>query len=178
MSPVDVALGAACVALLGAALALAVVAHRAHDRMRAQQQHTADLRGEVEALRTQVEEMGHRLDDRKTAAGPVGAATRATTGAADTVPRGAGDADYVITFDDAEPRTVATSRVVGTAFGEPLIKVAALSHGVRYALREEKRAHLAYQVRREYRRRRRESRARARAAQRGTTPRTERRVAQ
>jgi hypothetical protein len=46
-----------------------------------------------------------------------------------------------------------------------MIKMAAFSHGVRQALREERRAHLAYQVRREYRRRRKATRARARAAQ-------------
>ena len=71
----------------------------------------------------------------------------------------------------AEEPTVSTQRVVSTTLGEPMIKVAAFSHGVRQALREERRAHLAYQVRREYRRRRRESRARVRAAQRAGAPR-------
>lgn len=71
----------------------------------------------------------------------------------------------------AEEPTVSTQQVVSTTLGEPMIKVAAFSHGVRQALREERRAHLAYQVRREYRRRRRESRARVRAAQRAGTPR-------
>jgi hypothetical protein len=138
MSPVEIAATAACVALLAAAAGAAVALRRLLTRARG-------LEAAVDRLREQVEELSRR--------------ERAAS------PRPAEEADWLITFDDRQPHTASTQQVVSTTLGEPLLKVAALSHGVRYALREEKRAHLAHQVRREYRRRRRSSRARARAAQ-------------
>jgi choline dehydrogenase-like flavoprotein len=159
MSPVEVALLSACAVLLVAALAVTLVATVRLLRMSV---HVAGVEESLRWLTERVEELTRREAARE-------AAEEAT----------AQQADWVITYDGDEPpdqhagagdrRTVATTHVVGTALGEPLIKVAAFSHGVRHALREEKRARLAYQVRREYRRRRRESRARARAAQRGHT---------
>jgi hypothetical protein len=142
MSPLEIAAGAACAVLLMAAVTAAIAVRRLLARSRS-------LEAALDRLREQVEELSRREGAREAAeaSGPAKAA------------------DWVITFDDQEPQTVSTQRVVGTTLGEPLLKVAAFSHGVRYALREEKRAHLAYQVRREYRRRRRVSRARARAAQ-------------
>jgi hypothetical protein len=47
-----------------------------------------------------------------------------------------------------------TRQVTSVTIGEPLIKVAAFSFGVRRALTEEKRALIAYRVRRELKRRR------------------------
>ncbi len=49
-------------------------------------------------------------------------------------------------------------RTVALTMGEPLVKVAAFSSGVGRALREETRAHIAYQVRREMKQRRRQRR--------------------
>lgn len=142
MSPVEIALVAACALLLAAAVAAAMTTRQLAAR-------SASLERTVDRLREQVEELSRREAAREVAE---------TSGTAE-------EADYVITFDgERQPRqTAPTHQVVSTTLGEPLIKVAALSYGVRQALREEKRAHLAYQVRREYRRRRRESRARARA---------------
>lgn len=142
MSPVLLALAAACALLLAVAAAALLTLRRSAARSQAMERS-------VEALREQVAELARRDAARETAE----VAVRAR------------EADWVITFDEeADPTaTVSTQRVVGTAFGEPLIKVAALSHGVRRALREERRAHLAFQVRREYRRRRKQSRARARS---------------
>jgi hypothetical protein len=71
-------------------------------------------------------------------------------------------ADYVITFDPPQPATVPTVRVARVTLGEAMIKANAFGHGVRHALREESRARLGYQVRREYRRRRKASRSAAR----------------
>lgn len=71
-------------------------------------------------------------------------------------------ADYVITFNAPAAVEVPAQRVVSATLGEPLIKVVAFGHGVRRALGEEQRAHLRYQVRREYRRRRKATRAAAR----------------
>jgi hypothetical protein len=163
MSPVVVALLCGCALLVVPALGVSLVATVRVRRLTAA---LAAAESSLERLTERVGELGRREAARE-------AAEAETTDAR--------EAEWVITYDgeehpgrraDAgERRTVATTQVVGTALGEPLIKVAALSHGVRQALREEKRAHLAYQVRREYRRRRRESRARARAAQRGSTPR-------
>jgi hypothetical protein len=146
MSPVEIALGAACALLLvlvgGAALTLRQLSAR-----------TATLQRAVDRLCDQVEELVRRE------------AAREVAEETDVESR-AREADWVITrFDDEdEQRLVPAQQVVSTALGEPLIKVAALSHGVRQALREERRAHLAFQVRREYRRRRRQTRARTRAA--------------
>jgi hypothetical protein len=141
MSPVEIAATAACALLLVAVVGTSVALRRLLTRSRR-------LEEAVDGLREQVAELS-----------PSGGASDATRGS------GAEQrADWVITFDDPPP-TASTQQVVSTTLGEPLLKFAALSHGVRYALREEKRAHLAYQVRREYRRRRRSSRARARTAQ-------------
>lgn len=145
MSPVEIALLVACVVLL-------VVGMGAVATMRRLVARAAAMDTTLDRLREQVEELSRRESAREAAE-------------ADTTRASQEAADWVITFDGQDPaQTVSTQRVVSTTLGEPLIKMAALSHGVRQALREERRAHLAYQVRREYRRRRRASRSRARAA--------------
>jgi hypothetical protein len=146
MSPVEIALVVACVVLL-------VVCVGAVATMRRLVARAAAMDTTLDRLREQVEELSRRESAREAAE-------------ADTARASQEAADWVITFDgqDDPPQTVSTQHVVSTTLGEPLIKMAALSHGVRQALREERRAHLAYQVRREYRRRRRASRSRARAA--------------
>jgi len=148
MSPVEIALTAACALLLAVSAGAAVTMRQLSTRATALQ-HTVDR------LCDQVEELSRREAAREVA-----------EEAAAEQPARARQADWVITqVDDEQGRqTVPAQQVVSTALGEPLIKVAALSHGVRQALREERRAHLAFQVRREYRRRRRQTRARARAA--------------
>jgi outer membrane murein-binding lipoprotein Lpp len=149
MSPVEVALLMGCAVLLVAVTGTVVVAGQQR-RLRRLDTATTDLATTVDRLREQVEELARRESARETAEV--------------STPPGPHDADWVITFDrPGEPQEVSTQHVVGTALGEPLIKMAALSHGVRRALREERRAHLVYQVRREYRRRRKSSRSRARA---------------
>ena len=158
MSPVEIALTAAC-ALMLAVTAGAVVT------MRQVSTRSTALRGAVDRLREQVEELARREAARE-AAEEDAAADPAT---------GAREADWLITTydgqhgDAADRPTASTRQVVSTTLGEPLIKVSAFSHGVRQALREERRAYLAYQVRREYRRRRRHNRARARAERGGAT---------
>jgi len=144
MSPLLIVLALACalLAVAAGALATALVALR---RRSAEQQrgHDADLA----AVREQLEELAVRQAEAETTSQPA-------------------PADYVITFDTDEPAPtqVSTQRVVSTALGEPLIKIAAFGHGLRHALREERRALVLHQVRREYRRRRKASRAAARAA--------------
>ncbi|HEX2175869.1 MAG TPA: hypothetical protein VHG70_08150 [Nocardioidaceae bacterium] len=150
MSPVEIALLGACVLLLAVAVGAVVTMRHLTGR-------AVSLERAVDRLREQVEELS-----RREAAREVAEAARAEA------------ADWVIAFDGDEgshaphgrhPHTASTQQVVSTTLGEPMIKVAAFSHGVRRALREEKRAHLAFQVRREYRRRRRATRSRERAAQ-------------
>jgi hypothetical protein len=157
MSPVEIALAVACALMLavtaGAAVTMGKVATRATVLQRA-----------VDRLCEEVQELSRREAAREVA--EEHAADRA----------GTREADWLITTYGGEEQaaeaarpTASTQQVVSTALGEPLIKVAAFSHGVRQALREEKRAYLAYQVRREYRRRRRHNRARARAGRGGAT---------
>jgi Sec-independent protein translocase protein TatA len=157
MSPLEVVLLCAGVLLLVVALMSALVATVRLRGLAADVSRTEDS---LRRLTERVEELVRREAAREAAEEADARETPAT-------------AEWVITYDGddsaagpGDRRTVATTQVVGTALGEPLIKVAALSHGVRRALSEEKRAHLAYQVRREYRRRRRETRARERTAQR------------
>jgi hypothetical protein len=145
MSPVEIALMVACSVLLLVSIGAAATLRRLVVR-------AAAMATTLDRLREQVEELSRRESAREAAE-------------ADTARASQEAADLVITFDRQDPpQTVSTQHVVSTTLGEPLIKMAALSHGVRQALREERRAHLAYQVRREYRRRRRASRSRARAA--------------
>jgi hypothetical protein len=68
---------------------------------------------------------------------------------------------YVITDagNGRRPGEIPLSRrTMALTMGEPLVKVAAFSSGVGRALREETRAHIAYQVRREMKQRRRQRR--------------------
>lgn len=149
MSPVEIALVAACALLLAVAAGAAVTMRQLSGR-------TTALQHAVVRLCDQVEELSRREAAREVA-----------EEAAAEGPAAAREADWVITRfgdDEQDQRAVPAQQVVSTALGEPLLKVAALSHGVRQALREERRAHLAFQVRREYRRRRRQTRARTRAA--------------
>ena len=74
-----------------------------------------------------------------------------------TVQRGAErDEDVsVITRLDVDPGDdPTTARIASVTLGGPLIKVAAFSHGVRRALREEHRMRIAYVMRKEMRRQR------------------------
>lgn len=135
MSPVVLVLAVACVLLATLVGVLAVTVRRADREAKAHEHALAGLRAEV----AEVAELAARQHERE--------------------PTQPAAADYVIAFDEQPvPTQPSTQRVVSATLGEPLIKVAALGHGVRRALREERRAHLAYQVRREYRRRRRASR--------------------
>lgn len=144
MSPLLVALALACALLVVVVAVLAAVVVSARRRAARQQQaHGRDLA----ALRDQLSELTARQAELEAAGSPPAA-------------------DYVITFDQPEPIQVSTQRVVSATLGEPLIKAAAFGHGVRRALREDRRAHLAYQVRREYRRRRKSARAAARRSMR------------
>lgn len=143
MSPLLVALALACALLVVVVAVLAAAMVSARRRAVQQEQtHGRDLA----ALRDQLSELTARQAELEAAGSPA--------------------ADYVITFDQQEPIQVSTQRVVSATLGEPLIKAAAFGHGVRRALREDRRAHLAYQVRREYRRRRKATRAAARRSMR------------
>jgi hypothetical protein len=140
MGPLVVVLVAACSVLALLVVLGGFALRRAGGESRARQAELAALREEVGAL-------ARRQAELEIASTP-------------------SPADYVITFDDravdGAVAEVPAQRVVSATLGEPLIKVAAFGHGVRRALGEEQRAHLRYQVRREYRRRRKASRARAR----------------
>lgn len=67
----------------------------------------------------------------------------------------------VITHLDVDPGPPpTTARVASVTLGGPLIKVAAFTHGVRRALREEQRMRIAYVVRKELRQQRKTRRRR------------------
>ncbi|MGH3366186.1 MAG: hypothetical protein ACRDOY_03190 [Nocardioidaceae bacterium] len=150
MSPIEILLVAACIVLVALATATAVATTV---RSRRTETRMAGLEAVVERLREQVEELARRESARETA-----------EAVAHSERTERDPADWVITFDEPDRTAVPGHRAATLVLGEPLIKIAAFSHGVRQALREERRAHLAYQVRRDYRQRRRATRARARAA--------------
>jgi hypothetical protein len=56
--------------------------------------------------------------------------------------------------EPADETAPSVTRVVSVTFAGPLIKVAALSHGLQHALREESRMRIGYAVRRELKRQR------------------------
>jgi hypothetical protein len=139
------ALVAALAAVAGAAVTLAVVALVLARRRRSQEDLEAMLvaaRQETEELRRRVEELGERTDR------------------AFPVPQ---EAEFVITHvgepDEGVDRVLVPDRVVLTmTLGEPLVKVAAFSHGVRRALSAESRNRIWFEMRREVRAARRRRR--------------------
>lgn len=130
---------------------LSVAVFRRLDRRRA-----ADLaaaREDVEALRGRLDELTDELHR-----------VRATT------PAVQGGTEFVITTaGDLEPVTPGPRRpqvpegaVLSVTLGEPLVKLAAWSYGVRRALSPESRNRIAFQMRREVKRVRKERRRAAR----------------
>ncbi len=75
-------------------------------------------------------------------------------------------------ISDDRPDEAAVSRVVSVTMAGPLIKVVALSHGVRRALNEESRMRIGYAIRRELKRQRKLRRRQSlrRAAGQGRRP--------
>lgn len=113
----------------------------------------------VWSLRTEVDAMSRRFD-APSVADPVGAVLPAATAPEAGEPAvtdtgsvaGATEEPAVLITDmadeppDTEP---SVSRVVSVTLAGPMIKVAAFSHGVQHALREESRMRIAYAFRRE-----------------------------
>jgi hypothetical protein len=159
MNPALWAVLGGAAALLLVALCGAFVLLREHrGRARRDASVLAAAQAEVEALRTQVEALSHELDEtRRTAAGIPAASPGGfliTTTGADVVPT-------------APHRPVRSVTMV-----RPLVRVAALAHGVRRALSAESRNRITFEMRREVRRARKERRRAARRA-RPTSPRSE-----
>lgn len=76
--------------------------------------------------------------------------------------------EYVITHlgepEDGPRRMVADQVVLSATLGEPLVKAAAVAHGLRRALSAENRNRITFEVRREIRRSRKDRRREMRAA--------------
>jgi hypothetical protein len=125
----------------------------------ASQRELAAARAETEALRIRLDDLSSRWEETSAAMSNV-VATSETA--------------YVITdAGSPDPLPVPDRVVLSATLGAPLVKAAALGHGVRRALSAESRNRIWFEVRREVRasrrRRRREDRAllrEARAAQR------------
>ncbi len=64
------------------------------------------------------------------------------------------DVSVITHLDEDRGDDLTTARIASVVLGGPLIKVAAFSHGIRRALREEHRMRVAYVVRKEMRRQR------------------------
>jgi hypothetical protein len=131
--------------LAGAALVVVPSARRARAR---QDAALATAREDVAILRARVEELSAELASSRAA----------TVGPAPT--------EYVITTaGDLSARNpqVPERAVLSVTLGEPLVKLAALGHGVRRALSAEARNRISFEMRREVKRARK---ARRRAASR------------
>ena len=141
MSPALVAILAACA---GAAAMLLVVG--AVVLLSRRRRSRADLAAMLAASQREVDDLRHRLDAL------VADASR---------PAGAPQADFVITHvgetgldrlgSPGEPVAVPDRLVLSTTVGEPLVKVAAFSHGVRRALSAQSRNRIWFEMRREVR---------------------------
>jgi hypothetical protein len=141
--------GAAVMLLLVVVVLLATRGRRSHadlaEALAAAQRESEDLRRRLDELTSRLE----HSPDRPDAEAPL-------------------RADYVITHvgeaDEDHPMTEVPDRLVLSAtLGEPLVKVAAFSHGVRRALSPESRNRIWFEMRREVRasrRRRRQLRKR------------------
>jgi hypothetical protein len=140
------ALVAALAAVAGVAATLAAVAVVLIRRRRSDE----DLEAMLVAARQETAELRHRVEEL----------TERTERAARVDPH---QAEFVITHvgepDAAVDRVVVPDRVVLSAtLGEPLVKVAAFSHGVRRALSAESRNRIWFEMRREVRAARRRRR--------------------
>ncbi|MBV9830574.1 MAG: hypothetical protein JOZ82_03200 [Marmoricola sp.] len=127
-------------ALLGLVILCLVLAVLARGRRRARRELAA-ARAETELLRARLEAVEERLE---------------TTSAALVETRDA----YLITdagVERAEP-TVPDRVVLSATFGEPLVKIVALGHGVARALSPESRNRIRFEMRREVRRARKQRR--------------------
>jgi hypothetical protein len=160
------ALVAALAAAAGAAamLLLVTVVLVATRRRRSR----ADLEAMLEAAQREADDLRQRLDEltgqrgRRAARGP---AYLEQLFAEPTQPQ---QADFVITHlgepeDAVAPAAVPDRLVLTATLGQPLVKVAAFSHGVRRALSAESRNRIWFEMRREVRssrRRRRQLRKR------------------
>lgn len=157
--------GAAAMLLLVAVVTFATRRRRAR----------ADLEAMLAAAQREIDDLRHRLDE---ATGRTGRSARAPRGAAyleevfgETSiesPRVPEQADFVITHvgepdADVEAVPVPDRLVLSATLGEPLVKVAAFSHGVRRALSARSRNRIWFEMRSEVRasrRRRRQLRKR------------------
>lgn len=119
----------------------------------------ADLEAMLLAARRETDELRRRLDELT---------DHGATGAPVARARGGAPEAFVITHvgdpDEAEKTALAASPVpdrlvLSATLGEPLVKVAAFSHGVRRALSPESRNRIWFEVRREVRASRRRRRA-------------------
>lgn len=146
--------------VLVAVLVLVVPAHvrlfrlrRAHalttSRLDLLQRDHDELQRQLTDLSTQLQERGHST----------GRSVRDADGVlvAEAIP-GSGEPDL------AEPRAVADQLVLSATLGEPLLRAAALGHGVRRALSAEARNRIWFEVRREVRRTRKQRRRDMKAA--------------
>jgi hypothetical protein len=142
------------------------------------------LAGAVLSLRSRVDALSRRLDQAGTSGGAAaGPSARPVPGVARRdvpTPRGKPkaaepptDPDWspgsgpspevdpgpvalitAMASDPADETAPSVTRVVSVTFAGPLIKLAALSHGLQHALREESRMRIGYAVRRELKRQR------------------------
>jgi hypothetical protein len=125
----------------------------------------ADLEAMLDAAQRECDDLRDRLDELTGAAGNVAPTQRRSP-----APGAPDDATFVITHvgePDADPGPAGTAvpdrLVLSATVGEPLVKVAAFSHGIRRALSAESRNRIWFEMRREVRasrRRRRQLRKR------------------
>ncbi len=146
------------VALVGLAL-LVVLLHRQLSALRPEVERLRMLGREVEDLRAAVRAAEARPALSVEALPVPAEEPQPVNGIADT---SEDDEVRVITRIDTNDADVdlTTSRIASVTLGGPLIKVAALSHGVVHALREEQRMKIAYTFRKELRRQRKMRRRR------------------
>ncbi len=154
----DVAVAVAVAAGLLSLILLGVVI-RQHRAIRALSDQVGDLRAAQQSVGERFAVLQAQQRDTAVALELALAALPADAGA--SAPE-AGDPEVTLITDfagrqrgtSADDDDLTTARIASVTLGRPLIKVAALSHGVRHALDEEQRMRISYAVRKELRRQR------------------------
>lgn len=149
MSTAGVVLGIVSIALLVVLLVIVVVRWHGPNRGSSRtSDDVAELQAQIRALTASVDDLRSR---EMSAPQPTLASSESDS---------SGDVPLITGMPESDDVDVRASRVASVTLAAPLMKVATLSYGLRYALHEERRMRVSYAMRKELRRQRKMRRRR------------------